>query len=90
MQFKDFIKNGKVRKGEPDTELAKALIKMSGMQLEATSSISITELSASPVFVGYYEALREICEAVCALKGFKVYSHEAFTIYLKELLGEVQ
>jgi len=86
--FEDFIKNGKVRKGEPDTALSKSLILMSARHFAFVASIAITNQNASPILVNYYESLREICEAVCAKNGFKVYSHEAFTSYLKEKLQE--
>ena len=86
--FDDFIKAGKVRKGTPDIALAKSLIAMSEAHLAFITGITITERNASPVLVNYYEALREICEALCATQGFKVYSHEAFTSYLKERLRE--
>lgn len=86
--FEDFIKNGKVRKGEPDIALAKSLVAMSASHFTFISAIKITEQNASPVLVNYYESLREICEAICARNGFKVYSHEAFTNYLKEKLNE--
>ena len=33
----------------------------------------------------YYEALREIIEALASKEGYKVYSHEAFTAYFKQL-----
>lgn len=88
MMFEDFIKNRKVRKAESDISLAKSLIAMSAYQLAFASSVKITNENASPILVNYYEALRQICEAICAKNGFKVYSHEAFTIYLKEKLGE--
>ncbi len=86
--FESFLKNKKVRKSEPDVSLAKSLTLMSRSQIKFISTIIITEQNASPVLVNYYEALREICEAICAKSGFKVYSHEAFTFYLKEELKE--
>lgn len=86
--FEDFIRSGKVRKGSPDIALAKSLMEMSATGLTFISKVAITEQNASPVLVNYYEALREICEAICAKEGYKVYSHEAFTDFLKEKLGE--
>ncbi len=84
MRFQDFIDNGVVRKGSPDISLAKALIEMSSNHVKTVKSIEITETSASTVMSDYYEALREIIEAICSLRGYKVYSHEAFTYFLKE------
>ncbi|HLC84200.1 MAG TPA: hypothetical protein VJH22_00220 [Candidatus Nanoarchaeia archaeon] len=86
--FEGFIASGKVRKGTPDIALAKSLIAMSVSQLAFVSANPISESTASPILVNYYEALREICEAICAKNGYKVYSHEAYTSYLKEQLKE--
>lgn len=86
--FEDFIKNGKVRRAEPDIALMKSLVQMSANQLAFVTTIQITEQNASPVLVNHYEALRQICEAICAKHGYKVYSHEAYTNYLKEKLNE--
>src|SRR3989344_6276375 len=84
MNFQDFIDKGIVRKGSPDVSLAKSLITMSENHIETIKSIEVTDKTASTVMSDYYEALREIVEAICAVKGYKVYSHEAFTYFLKE------
>lgn len=86
--FEGFIASGKVRKGTPDIALAKSLIAMSASQLAFVSDTPLTQANASPMLVNYYEALREICEAICAKNGYKVYSHEAYTSYLEEHLKE--
>lgn len=86
--FEELIRKGLVRKGTPDLALAKSLIAMSMKNMRYASSNEIDDDNASPVLVNYYEALREICEAICSINGYKVYSHEAFTSYLKDKLGE--
>ncbi len=88
MRFEDLMKEGKVRKGRPDVSLAKSLVAMSDRQLSFVSGTRLNTDNASPALVSYYEALREICEAICAKEGYKVYSHEAFTLYLKDNLKE--
>lgn len=85
MRFEEFIKEGKVIKGEKDIQKARALIKMSGNNLSTAEKIEVTEITSSAVFGITYEALREIVEAICLLDGWKVYSHEAFTAYLTGL-----
>ena len=84
MNFQEFIDNKKVRKAEPDVPLVKSLTAMSENHRETVKPIEITDKTASTVMSDYYEALREIVEAICAFKGYKVYSHEAFTYFLKE------
>ena len=84
MRFADFMKEGKVRKGMPDLSTAKALVKTSTNHLSFLENRHIDAISAASILVMYYEALREIVEAICLTEGFKVYSHEAFTSFLQE------
>lgn len=86
--FEEFLRNGKVRKGDPDKARARSLLAMSGKTLAFAESVVMNDDNCSPLLVNYYEALREVCEAVCAARGFKVYSHEAFTFFLSEILKE--
>ncbi len=85
MNFEEFIRSGKVRKSQPDTQHTKALIKMSEAHINFLRLQKIDETSATTLFVMYYEALREIIEAIATEDGYKVYSHEAFTAYLEKL-----
>lgn len=85
MLFEEFVKEGKVIKGEKDGQKAKALLKMSDNNLKTAETIDITEVTSSTVFGIVYEALREVVEAICLLDGWKVYSHEAFTAFLSDL-----
>ena len=84
MNFQYFINNGTVRKASPDTQLAKSLVRMSGNQIISMEKLEITEVIASTVMSNLYEALREIIEAIAAKEGYKIYSHEAYTYFLKE------
>ena len=84
MRFQDFIESGKVRKGGPDIQLAKSMIKISDNRREAIRAIPITQNSASTIMANFYDCLREIVEAIGAREGYKVYSHEAYTYFLRE------
>ncbi|MFH1669455.1 MAG: hypothetical protein ABIA62_06020 [Candidatus Woesearchaeota archaeon] len=83
MIFEDFITNGKVVVGEKDLQKAKAVIKMSDNNLKAANMLDMTETTASTILSISYESIRQILEAMCLKEGYKVYSHEAFTAYLK-------
>ena len=48
----------------------------------------MTELSKRKLVSNYYDSLRSLLEAISLIKGYKIYSHEAFTPFLKEKLGE--
>ncbi|HLD06985.1 MAG TPA: hypothetical protein VJC16_05655 [Candidatus Nanoarchaeia archaeon] len=84
MEFEDFFKEGKVRKASVDKELARSLIKTAESDLVFLKNAEINGNSARKVFTGFYDVLRSVIEALAILDGYKVYSHEAFTYYLKE------
>lgn len=84
MKFEEFIEQGKVRKGTPDIPKIKALLQTSNNHLLFLKTQKIDKISAGSILVTYYEALREVIEAISLKEGFKVYSHEAFTYFLKE------
>ena len=88
MKFEDFIGQGKIRKGSPDIAKAKSLLQTSNNHLLFLKNQKIDDISAGSILVTYYEALREVAEAMCLKEGFRVYSHEAFTFFLKEK-GEI-
>jgi len=84
MRFVDFIKENKVRKGSPDIQLARSLVKMSDNHLKSIEEMKLTDVTSATIMTNYYESLREIVEAIATIDGYRVYSHEAFTSYLKE------
>jgi len=85
MDFDTFVRDGRVILGEKDLQKAKALVKIAENNIKFAGTLKVNEISASPAFVLSYEALREILEAICLVKGYKVYSHEAFTFYLRKI-----
>jgi hypothetical protein len=84
MMFRDFIKTGKARKASPDRQLAKSLVRMSANHLKAMEQMRLTATTSATIMTNYYESLREVVEAIAAIDGYKVYSHEAFTHFLRE------
>jgi hypothetical protein len=85
MKFNEFINNKKVIIGQKDIQKSNALIKMSNKNMKFLLTLPINDSSSSTIFTSLYEALRQILEAIALKKGFKVYSHEAYTSYLEEL-----
>ena len=88
MKFEDFIGKGQVRKTSKDISLAKSLVRTAYSDLKFLNTIPLNENSARKVIGNYYDVLRSIMEAIAALSGYKVYSHEAFAYFLREK-GEV-
>ena len=88
MNFKDFINDGKVRKATPDRFMAESIIKNTFEDLKFLEQTKLTELSKRKLVTNYYDSLRSLLEAVSLLKGYKIYSHEAFTYFLKDELHQ--
>jgi len=84
MKFEDFVKRGDVRKTNRDEKLAKSLISNSQKDLIFLGNLNVDENSVRKIFSSYYDVLRSILEAIVALDSLKIYSHEAFTYFLKE------
>ncbi len=89
MKFEDFVKKGHVKKAAKDVQLAKSLISTAQQDLSFLQTLSLNKISARKIVSNYYDILRSLLEADASLDGFKIYSHEAFTYYLKEKREDV-
>lgn len=76
-----------VKEIKVDRELIKSLIKQSNNKLITDDFSPLNENTISTKFCINYDSLREILEAVALGKGYKVYNHECFFGFLKEILG---
>ncbi len=81
--FGDFIREGSVRKVSPDKQLAKSLVKIAMLRLKNIGQYKITDENSFSIIENCYEAIREMIDALMALKGFKSYSHEANVEFLR-------
>ena len=88
MSVEDCLHEGKMRRSSPDIQLAKSMLSMSNLRLEFLNKQVIDDKNASILMSEYYEALREVFEAIMSIKGFKSYSHECITHFIKEILKE--
>src|SRR3989344_1153854 len=79
-EFAYFIKEGSVRRVSEDINLAKSLIKD---MKERIKDVSVRGISPKLVFENIYDALRDFCDALLAMKGLKSYSHESSISFLK-------
>ncbi len=89
MKFSDFIESGQAKKALPDAQLAKSLVATADSDLKFLKGLEINENSARKIMSNYYDVLRSILEAIAATRGYKIYSHEAFTLFLKEMGEEI-
>lgn len=89
MRFEDFIEQGKVRVADKDKMLINSLIRNAKKDIKFLENLEINEDSSRKIMVNYYDVLRSILEAVSMSEGYKIYSHEAFTYFLKEKQEEL-
>lgn len=85
MNFEDFIKIGQVKKSSPDKQLIKSIIELSKSDLLFLRKVKVDENSSRKIMGGYYDVLRSILEAIASKNGYKIYSHEAFTYFLRKI-----
>jgi hypothetical protein len=77
-----------VKRISVDKELAKSLIESAGNKFTSASLLKLSEVTSSSVVTLYYDSLREFLEALSVLKGYKIYNHECYTSFLKEIIED--
>jgi len=55
--------------------------------LLSESKLPLSEITAASKLSLAYDSLRELLEALALQKGYKVYNHECYTAFLKEIIG---
>ena len=80
--FDFYVKEEAVKKVSPDYELAKSLIDDSHERFKTAEKLDAKDFSKL-VFENVYDSLRDILDAILAVRGFKSYSHEASIAFLK-------
>lgn len=82
-EFDYYLQKGDTRKVSKDIELAKSLKKDLLERAEKAIKLNTKEYSKM-IFENIYDSLREFCDFLLAVDGYKSYSHEASISYLKK------
>lgn len=88
MNFENWIRGGFVKRVIIDKIRAKNLIKSSGEAIVTSKMIPFKEETLKTIFRELYESLRQYCEALGYIKGYKFLNHESITSFLDETLKE--
>ena len=80
---KKIAKNVKI-----DKNLINSLKKMGENKLKSSEELVMNETNAGSKVYLAYDSLRELLEALSLKKGYKIYNHECYTAFLKEIIGE--
>jgi hypothetical protein len=81
LPFEYFIEQKEVKKCSTDLDLAKSLIKEMKERIEKSLILDISVFSKF-IFENIYDGLRDFCDALLAVNGYKSYSHQASISYL--------
>lgn len=85
MDLSNCYRKGLIKRARIDKELIRSLIEMADIKESAVKDAKIDENNV-PAYVSMaYDSLREVLEALCISKGYKVLSH----ICLEELLKSI-
>ncbi len=81
--FEYYLRSELVKKSRKDVERARFLIKDANGRIDDLNLIDMEKLPK--IFFEYtYDALRDLCDAVLLLDGYKSFSHEASIVYLSK------
>ena len=75
-----------VKDVNPDTNLIDSLIESSRNKMVSESKLAMSKVTAASKVSLAYDSLRELLEALALKKGFKVYNHECYAAFLKEVV----
>lgn len=88
MLFEKSLQEGTIKRVVKDKLRAQSLIKVAKDALLAAKELQLKEHNYNSIIRELYESLRQHCEAIGYLHGYKFESHEVITYFLKELLKE--
>ncbi|MDP1729103.1 MAG: hypothetical protein Q8L27_02790 [archaeon] len=88
MDWKECKDNELVKSAKIDENLINSLIKSSKNKMASANSMKLNEITASSKIILLYDSLREILEALALKNGFKVYNHECYCSFLREICNE--
>jgi len=88
MNFENSLIEGKAKKVMPNRIRASSLFKSSAQAIETAKIIQLNPSTLKTIIRELYEGLREYCEAIGCLKGYKFQDHESITYFLRDILRE--
>ena len=88
MNFETSLIEGKVKKIMPNKIRASSLFKSAIQAIETAKTIILNSNTSKSIFRELYEGLREYCEAIGYLRGYKFLDHESIGYFLRDILKE--
>ena len=88
MDFRTCTIRHLVKQIKPDNNLYNSLINSSEKKMKSQKLLVLSEDTAGSKISLAYDSMRELLEAVAISKGYKIYNHECYTAFLKEIMKE--
>lgn len=88
MDFTQCKRNGFVKQVNADYNLMESLKVSSGKKMYSQKLLILNDYTSTSKITLAYDALRELLEALAIAKGYKIYNHECYTPFLKEIIKE--
>jgi len=88
MDFEDCKRKRIAKEVQPDENLINSLLRTSRNKLESEKQLSLSQITTSSKITLAYDALRELLEALALKNSFKIYNHECYIYFLKEILNQ--
>lgn len=88
MNFENSLNEGKAKRVVSNKIRASSLLKSSIQAIETAKVIQINQSTLKSILRELYEGLREYCEAIGYLYGYKFLDHESIGYFLRDILKE--
>jgi len=88
MDWEECNKKKLIRKIHVDEGLIYSLTECSKDKSFSASLLNLNERTSSSIIILYYDSLRELLEALAIKNQYKIYNHECYVYFLKEILKE--
>jgi len=88
MDLDECFRKELIKKAKIDEDLIKSLIEMANINEATVRNAKIDGINISSYVSLAYDSLREVLEAICISKGYKVLSHICIAELLKELFED--
>lgn len=87
MDLEECYRKNIIKKSSKDMPRIRSLIETSDSKIKTVEMLEVNEITASSVVVLAYDALRELLEAAALFNGLKIYNHECFVPFIKNILN---
>lgn len=88
MDFISCRKGRLVKEVKVDNNLIASLLSSSDKKFKSQKLLNLNDDTASSKITLVYDSMRELLEALAISKGYKIYNHECYTAFLKEVIKE--